>query len=231
MGTTTAMTDRALALLRLLQLSSPSLPIGGFSYSQGIEWAVEAGWLVDAGSVDAWLRDQLTTQMAYVDLPLLARMHAAIRNADPTVLSGWIDWLIAMREGAEARAEEANRGRALADLLVTLGLADAPAWRGELRRSQCAAFAFAAARFVIEPRDAVLGYSWAWLEGLVTAAVKLVPLGQSDGQRLLISLAGQIPGVVDQALELEDQALGASLPALAIAGAQHESQYTRLFRS
>jgi urease accessory protein len=83
----------------------------------------------------------------------------------------------------------------------------------------------------IPVRDAALGYAWAWLENQIVAGVKLIPLGQTAGQRLQRRLAGAIAAAVDQALQLPDEALGASLPALAIASSRHEAQYTRLFRS
>jgi urease accessory protein len=224
-------TDGDTRLLRLLQLVSPSLPIGGFTYSQGIEWAVESGWIRDRGDLDAWLSDLLHGPLAQVDLPLLLRLQAATEARDREALTTWIDWLLASRETAELRAEESNRGRALADLLVAWGLEGAGDWRPELARSQAAAFAFAAAAWAIDPRVAATGYAWAWLEGLLLAAVKIVPLGQTQGQQVLLGLAGRIPLALERALTLEDDAIGASSPALAIASSRHESQYTRLFRS
>jgi urease accessory protein len=224
-------TDGDTRLLRLLQLVSPSLPIGGFTYSQGIEWAVESGWIRDRGDLDAWLSDLLHGPLAQVDLPLLLRLQAATEARDREALATWIDWLPASRETAELRAEESNRGRALADLLVAWGLEGAGDWRPELARSQAAAFAFAAAAWAIDPRVAATGYAWAWLEGLLLAAVKIVPLGQTQGQQVLLGLAGRIPLALERALTLEDDAIGASSPALAIASSRHESQYTRLLRS
>lgn len=230
MGTLTRMiTD--LPLLRLLQLVSPSLPIGGFTYSQGIEWAVEAGWLKTAADLDAWLADQLQSSLARVDLPLLERMQTAAEARDPQAMGSLIDRLIAARETMELRLEESNRGRALADLLVAWELAGAREWRPVLARSQAAGFAFAAAAWGIAPRRAAAGYAWAWLEGLVLTAVKCVPLGQTQGQQVLIRLGGLIPAVLDQAQACPDDAIGASCPALAIASSAHETQYTRLFRS
>jgi urease accessory protein len=224
-------TDGDTRLLRLLQLVSPSLPIGGFTYSQGIEWAVESGWIRDRGDLDAWLSDLLRGPLAQVDLPLLLRLQAAAEARERESLATWIDWLLASRETAELRAEESNRGRALADLLVAWGLEGAGDWRPELARSQAAAFAFAAAAWAIDPRVAATGYAWAWLEGLLLAAVKIVPLGQTQGQQVLLGLAGRIPLALERALTLEDDAIGASSPALAIASSRHETQYTRLFRS
>jgi urease accessory protein len=224
-------TEGDIRLLRLLQLVSPSLPVGGFAYSQGIEWAVESGWVRDLSDLETWLADLIRGPLAGVDLPILLRLQAAAGSRDLAALAGWIDPLLASRETAELRAEESNRGRALADLLVAWGLPDAADWRLQLARSQAAGFAFAAAAWGIAPDVAATGYAWAWLEGLVVAGVKSVPLGQTQGQQALLRLASRIPAALDRARTLDDDAIGASTPALAIASSRHETQYTRLFRS
>jgi len=218
-------------LLRLLHLVSPTLPVGAFTYSQGLEWAVEAGWVGDANDLEAWIRDQLAHSLAALDLPLLSRMHAAASANDPGAMEGWIDWLLAGRETAELRLEEANRGRALAELIGAWGLQAAAEWRPTLARSQAAGLAYAAALWDIPARDALLGYAWGWLENLTLAGIKIVPLGQTAGQRLLGRLIAEISGYVGSALRLDDGEIGACSPALAIASSRHESQYTRLFRS
>jgi urease accessory protein len=218
--------DDGLALVRLLHLSSPTLPVGAFTYSQGIEWAVERGWLGTASAVEAWLGDQLARSLCRLDLPLLLRMLEAVAAEDQQALGRWVDRLLAGRESAELRAEEAQRGRALAELLT-----GAERWRPLLARSQTAGLAFAAQRWGIDHRSAALGYAWAWAENLVLAAVKIVPLGQREGQRVLAGLATALPAAVASAARLEDDQVGASSPALAIASACHEVQYTRLFRS
>ena len=222
--------DRAV-LVRLLHLVSPSLPVGAYTYSQGIEWAVEQGWLADVNQVEHWLADQLDHALAPLDLPIAVRMMAAVAAADTGALAGWIDLLLASRESSELRAEERQRGRALADLLCAWELADAPAWRDLLAQSQTAGFAFAAVRWRISVPDALAGLAFSWVENLALAAVKLVPLGQTDGQRLLANLGARIPAAVDLALGMDDDGIGAASPALAIASARHEQQYTRLFRS
>ncbi len=219
------------ALVRLLHLASPSLPVGAFTYSQGIEWAVEQGWLVGAGDVEHWLADQLENALARLDLPIAARMMAAVAGGDRDALACWTHGLLAARDTSELRAEERQRGRALADLLCAWELSDAQPWRDLLAQSQTAGFAFAAARWQIPVADALAGLAFSWTENLVLAAVKLVPLGQTDGQRLVAKLGQRIPAAVDLALALGDDAIGASSPALAIASAAHEQQYTRLFRS
>ena len=224
-------TDHSLPLLRLMHLVSPSLPVGGFTYSQGIEWAVERGWIRDVADLEGWLDHQLHHALALLDLPVLVRLQRAVADDDIGDLQRWTGVLLAGRETSELRLEEANRGRALADLLVALGLGDAVRWRPTLCLCQAAGFAFAAARWRIDRRDTLLGYAWNWLENLVLAAVKIIPLGQTEGQRLLHRLLGGLPGVADTSLALDDEGIGASTPALAIASSRHESQYTRLFRS
>lgn len=223
--------EGGLPLLRLMHLVSPSLPIGAFTYSAGIEWAVEAGWIRSAEDLEQWLLDQLHNGLAPLDLPIAMRMHRAAECTDLDATARWIDWLLAARETAELRQEEVNRGRALAGLLLAWGLPNADRWRLQLARSQTAGFAFAAANWGISAEAMAAGLAWGWLENLTLAATKIIPLGQTDGQRLLHRLLLCIPEAVRQAAELDDRDIGASSPALAIASSAHEQQYTRLFRS
>jgi urease accessory protein len=227
-------------LLRLMHLVSPSLPVGAFTYSQGIEWVVEEGWVRSAEDLEAWLRDQLRNTISTLDLPLLLRMHASASKGDADGMEFWIRWLVAARETAELRAEEANRGRAFADLLDAWGLlgereivtsGSTRRWKSLLAHSQSAGFAFAAVAWAVPPREMAAGYAWGWLENLVLAAVKTIPLGQTQGQQVLMRLVSEVPELLEQALTLPDQDIGASSPALAIASSAHETQYTRLFRS
>jgi urease accessory protein len=224
-------TDSGLALVRLMHLVSPSLPIGSFTYSQGIEWAVECGWIDSADSLGQWIEDQFLTSVVHLDLPVLQRLHAAAREGDVDALESWSQFLLASRETAELRQEEINRGRALADLLVALEVSNAQKWKPVLASCQAAGFATAAAAWQIPYRDAAGGYAWSWLENLVLAAVKIIPLGQTEGQQLLMQLSEILPDAVERSLAIEDEMIGASNPALAIASSRHETQYTRLFRS
>ena len=220
-----------LALLRLLQLVSPSLPVGGFTYSQGIEWAVECGWIKTATDLEAWLEDQLHSTIARLDLPVLMRLYAAAQRDDLATLQQWSSFLLACRETSELRMEERNRGRALADLLVKLELPGSAPWKTTLADAQLAGFAFAACHWAIPLEQAALGYAWSWLENLVLAAVKLIPLGQTQGQQVLQRLSPMVPPLIPVARQLQDDEIGAANPALAIASSLHETQYTRLFRS
>nr|WP_314480616.1 urease accessory UreF family protein [uncultured Pseudomonas sp.] len=220
-----------LALLRLLQLASPGLPVGGFTYSQGLEYAVEAGWVKAASGFAVWQREQIQDTLAYLDWPVLVRLHHACTANDANAYAHWCRFLLANRETAELRLEEQQRGAALARLLDGWQLAQAPAWRDSLGLTQLGAMAWLAVHWAIPVRPLAMGYGFAWLEGAVMAGVKLVPFGQQAAQTLLHELSTDLPEAFDQALTLGDDQLGGSLPLLAIASARHETQYTRLFRS
>ncbi len=220
-----------LARLRLLQLVSPALPVGGFTYSQGLEWAVEAGWVHDLASLNDWLVGLIDEGLGGLELPLLYRLYRACRHQDPAAIARWGQIMYASRETHELRAEEHNRARALISLLDGLDVAQVARWRAALAHCQAAPFALAAVHWSITAEDCALGYAWNWLENQVAAAIKLIPLGQTDGQRALLMLAEHVPAVVARAALVDDDDIGAAAPALAIASARHETQYTRLFRS
>lgn len=215
------------ALLRLLQLSSAALPVGGYAFSQGLESAVAEGWINDAGATRDWLCAQLHESLARIDLPLLERQMRALAAGDARALEHWNAYLLACRETAELRLTETAMGAALVRLLrkldVPVPALDEPGF--------VSAFAVAAAHWRVPPRSAGLGYAWSWLENQVAAATKLVPLGQSQAQALLGELIGEMPAAIDRAAQTRDEDIGASLPGLALASTWHEVQYTRLFRS
>ena len=228
---TTTMSTDPLGWLRLMQLVSPALPVGAFTYSQGLEWAVEAGWVRDPATLQDWLGGLMEDGLLQLELPILQRLHHACAHADQQKIAEWGQILYASRETRELRAEERNRARALITLLIDLGVERAEAWREILGQCQAAPFALAAVHWRIASDDCALGYAWSWLENQVAAAIKLVPLGQTDGQRVQLQLAGRLPDIVERARDLADDDIGAGAPALAIASACHETQYTRLFRS
>lgn len=219
------------ALLHLMHLVSPSLPIGSFTYSQGIEWAVETGWIDTAEDLQEWLENQLHTNITHLDLPILKRLYQAVENEDAESLQYWIDYLNASRETSELLQEEKNRGRALTDLLIALDTPLAAQWKPLLAQNQSAAYAVAAVHWHIPLEDAAYGYVWSWLENLALSAVKIIPLGQTQGQKLLHTMTPTIPEAISYGLNINDNDIGASSPALAIASSRHETQYTRLFRS
>jgi urease accessory protein len=217
-------------LLRLLQLVSPALPVGAFAYSQGLEWAVQAGWLTHARETAAWIEGLLAHSLAHFEVPVFSRLYAAWQQNQIETFEAWNRYLLAGRGSAELQQEERHMGQALQRLLLQLQpegrIAEACG-----RPTFIAMFAAAACNWGIAVQPACSGLLWSWCENQVAAAVKLVPLGQTDGQRILMRLAEVIPGAVRQGLALPDQAMGAAAPGLSMACALHETQHTRLFRS
>lgn len=220
-----------LPLLRLLQLVSPGLPIGMYSYSQGLEKAVDDGWIRTASDAGEWVSGLMSQGQCGIDLPILTRLYAAWETADLEQVHHWSRILIAYRETAELRAEDRQTGQALARLLNDLNQPEMQPWIREADATLATTFSFAAVLWGIRLREMLVGYVWSWLENQVLCAVKLVPLGQVAGQRLLQTLAADIPAAVDQALNMSDADLGGSAFGLALASSRHEMQYSRLFRS
>ncbi len=220
-----------LALLRLLQLASPTLPVGAYAYSQGMEYAVQAGWISNEQQAHCWIDGVLEHSLTRLDAPVLLRLHAAWTAEDLGSVDDWNGFLFASRESAELQAEDHTLARALIRLLSDLGLREADSFRERQQICFATLFALAGARWQITPRDIVQGYLWAWVENQVAAAIKLVPLGQTAGQRLLLALGERIPVLAGTALQLNDDDIGQVTQGLAMASAWHEEQYSRLFRS
>jgi len=219
-----------LSTLRLLQLASPAMPVGAYSFSQGLEHAAEAGWIGDEARTGDWILGLAQDALGTLDLPVLQRLHAAWTASDLATVERWNLQLLASRETAELRAEERHLGQALAKVLVALGIEAAGRW---LRQDACYAtlFSFAAVRGHIGARECSQAYLWAWAENQTLAALKLLPLGQSAGQRILDRILVEIPSLCERAAALDDEDLGVATPRHAMASAWHETQYSRLFRS
>jgi urease accessory protein len=196
-----------------------------------LEWAVAAGWVSDEPSLTSWLDDQLTHSLGRVDLPIFARLYRAAREGDEAAQRTWSRWLVALRETRELVADDCDRGHALARLLRDLGVAAAGPWVESVDVPFASLAALAAATWDIPLVSAMHAHAWAWLENQVLAGIKLIPLGQVAGQRMLLDLTRRIPEVCDGALALSDDEIGAMLPIVALASSLHETQYTRLFRS
>jgi urease accessory protein len=216
-------------LLRLLQLASPALPVGAYSYSQGLEAAIEAGLVRDAATAGRWIRDVLVHGVARLELPVLGRLITAWRKGDVAAAADLNALFLASREAAELRAETVQTGYSLRRLLAEVGESEA-AFDAMDEVAFPTAFGFAAARWDLAPDAALAAYAWAWAENQVMAAVKAVPLGQTDGQRLLLGLAAPIAEAVLAASSTGEWP-GNYTPALAILSSRHETQYSRLFRS
>jgi len=224
-------TNHGLPDIRLMQLVSPTLPIGAFTYSQGLEWAVENSQVDSPEAVYNWMTGIIKDGLTYLDLPILKRLYQAFQQSNKQDVSYWSEYLLASRETSELRQEENNRGRALTTLLVDLEIAGAYQYHQTLQLTQLAGFALAAVTWHIPLQQAALGYGWGLVENQVAAAIKLVPLGQTSGQKLQLQLSELLPDAVQTGLSIENEEIGASAPAMAIASSLHETQYTRLFRS
>ena len=226
--------DSPLALVRLLQLASPALPIGAYSYSQGLEWAIEARQVHDAASAATWIGDMLRLVVARGEAAMLWRLAEAAERGDWPQVSDWNELFRASRETAELRAETEQMGGSLARLAGDLGLLDDAARDAADTMAPVtlpAAYALASRGFGIAPQDALTAYVWSWLENQVLCAVKIIPLGQLAGQRLLVELGAQVPAAAELARSIADADISTFAPGLVIASSRHETQYTRLFRS
>jgi urease accessory protein len=216
-------------------LASPALPVGGFSYSEALEAAVDAGRVTTEAQAAEWLTAQLDLVLARAELPALARAHGAWCNHDAITAASVDHWLRHTRETAELRAQAEQMGRSLLDWLrngdhagdgrvaALAVLQPAPLWP--------TAFALAAVLAGASTRDTLLAFAWGWAENMAQAAMKAVPLGQAAAQRMLSRLAQAIPGAIDHALALPEHERQAFSPMLAILSSRHETQYSRLFRS
>jgi urease accessory protein len=220
-----------LAQLRLWQLVSPALPIGAYAYSQGLEYAAECGWVRDETSAGRWITGLLSNNLARLDVPVLARLYRAWHEQQQPVINHWNHFLLAARESAELKNEDVYLGGSLRQLLMELNLPAAAQWPADKSSGFANMFALAGVHWDISLRDTATGYLWTWTENQVAAAIKLVPLGQMAGQRILSAAVEMIPTLVDTGLSLAEQDIGAMAPGAAIASALHETQYTRLFRS
>jgi urease accessory protein len=222
------------SLLGLMRLASPALPVGGFSYSEALEAAVDSGGVTDEASAAAWSSGQLHLGLARADLPLVAAAHGAWIVHDRARVAALNEWMLTTRESSELRAQSEQMGRSMLEWLRQHGAGDervvtlaalrpSPTWP--------IAFALAAVQTGAAARESVLAYGFSWAENQVQAALKAVPLGQSAGQRILARLASELAPLADTALTMPDEQRQAFTPLLAIRSAQHETQYSRLFRS
>jgi len=229
-------TDPVPPLLRLVWLASPALPIGAFSYSEGLEAAVEHGHVHDDASAGAWLSQQLRL-LARGDLAAIAEGIVAWRAGDEPALRALARWLRTTRDGAEARLQSEQMGQSLLVWLRGQPMATAAQLAllvdcGEGRPAHHAVVMALALSTIDVPVDQALhAQAFGWSENQVQAALKAVPLGQTAGQRVLARLAAEIPAAVAEAVATPPARRQLFAPMLSILAARHETQYSRLFRS
>lgn len=217
-------------LLSLIWLASPALPVGGFSYSEGLEAAVEWAGVDNEATAADWLLDQLHLGLARGDLAVLAASVQALRADRLDRLAELNQWVLHTRETSELRLQSVQMGRSLIDWLRNLQPEQAARVQG-LGLTYPVAFAAAAATGPASAADICAAYAFGWCENMSQTAIKAVPLGQSAGQRILARLAAEIPAAVAHAMALDDAGRQAFTPRLAVLSARHETQYSRLFRS
>lgn len=221
---------QALELLKLLYLASPSLPVGAYAYSQGLESAVENMWLDNDDKICAWVLGVLENSIASTDLPVLSRCYDAWLANDLAAINHWNTFLIASRETKEFLLEDSQLGIGLARVLEThnitkhQGTIDDPI-------SFPVLFALAGTEWSIDKKELSHAFAWSWLENQIAAATKTIPLGQTQAQRILMRILEALPKILVSAEQIREDAIGAGLPGLALASCLHERQYSRLFRS
>ena len=225
------------SLLQLMWLASPALPIGGFSYSEGVEAGVDSACIATFREANDWLVDQLHLTLARADLAVVAKAIAAWRRDDLDRIDELNNWVLQTRETSELRLQTEQMGRSMLDWLRKQ-----PSFHVNFHVDKNEqdflksptyplVFALAASSIQAHVRDCLMSFAFGWAENMTQAAVRAVPLGQTDGQRILANLAEHIPAAVDAAMRLQDSERQAFSPMLAILSSQHETQYSRLFRS
>ena len=224
----------ARTLAALLQLASPALPVGAYSYSQGLERMIHDGGLTSDADVTAWIVDVVLGPLAHFDAPALVRLHGAWMRGDVDAVAQWNTRVLATRETAELRAETLQMGASLAKLVVAWERGSAALREGVAALAQPtfpAAYAAGAVALDIEAKDATVAFLWGAAENLVAAALKSGPFGQVAGQRMLLAAQGAVAEAAEIATTIDDDDLWSSATGLAIASSRHETQYSRLFRS
>jgi urease accessory protein len=219
---------------QLLRLASPQLPIGGYSYSQGLEMAVEQGLVHDADSARRWLSDQLLLNLARFEAPLLYAHCQAAAEHDWPRLAQLAEQHRASRESRELHLESRQMGYSLQQLLSQLPELDQAALAAFKQLPEPAfavAWALAARAWQISAQDALAAWLWSWLENQLAVLMKTLPLGQQAAQRLTTQLIPLLDQAQQHAIELPEPQWGSGAFGLTLASMAHERQYSRLFRS
>ena len=222
------------SVARLLQLASPALPVGAYSYSQGMEWAIESGDVADAHTARLWIEDHLALVTARFEAPVYAAGFAAWQHADDHEVARLNAEFIASRESTEPRAETLQVGFSYAAWCREVAPLTQPQ-RAVLAAvhgvSAPIAASLAALASGLSLRDGLTAYVFGFTENQVMVLAKALPMGQIAAQKLLLALGDAVLRTVDAALELKASDWSSASPWLAIAQMKHETQYSRLFRS
>jgi urease accessory protein len=230
-------------LLNLLQLASPAMPLGAYSYSEGLETLVYLGIISDRQKLEKWSIDELRYGAMRIDAILMLKAHRFAVRGDLSGLYYWNNWLSAARETKELRQQNWQMGNTLLRLLQELENDRASNTTNCLPAIETIVFTFdkccnyaiafgiAAAYWEIDAEDALVGYLHSWATNAIGAGLKLIPLGQTTGQQILRSIGSQINSVASAILNLDDEGLSSCTWGLSLASCLHETQYTRLFRS
>ena len=226
-------TTMATELLQLIWLASPALPVGGFSYSEALEAAIDHEHVHDEASCADWLADQLHLSQARGDMALMAQAIPAWQAMNTDRLKDLSQWVHTTRETHEMRLQTEQMGRSLLDWLRIQNKATETALKlcSEMRPTYPMAMSLALSLANAPLDQALQAYAFGWAENMTQAALKAVPLGQVSGQKILARLAQEIPDAVQHAIDLSDDERQAFCPMLAVMSARHETQYSRLFRS
>ena len=224
-------TQQAASLLSLLHLSSPALPVGAFAYSQGLEYALDVGWCKNRDDVHAWIEQNLEFGLGQLDLPVYIRLYGAWKISDTDGIKKWNQTLLAFRETKELYLEDIQVGSAYVQWHLGQDAQRAHKMQQVDKPTVVAMSALAAVESKIEIEQALLGFVWSWVENQITCASKAMPMGQTDGQKILQSLIPKIAQVCEVAFSINDDEIGTGLFGTAMASSLHEQQYSRLFRS
>lgn len=219
------------AHLRLLQFLSPAMPVGAYSYSQGLEWAVNQKWITDKTTFQQWVTEQISSTLAQQELPLLRRLYQANKTRNEASADHWTQVALAVRDTAELRQEELDRAEAYLRVLTTVTSIDKAWSTAPFLRTPLMSMAWFSVINGIEEEALILAFAHNWLENSLISGVKIIPLGQSAAQEMLYQLAENLSAAAHHSLSFEDDCIGVSLPALTMASCKHEVQYSRIYRS
>ncbi len=220
-----------LSQIRLLQLLSPVSPVGGYSYSQGLEWAVGEGWVNDEDSFARWVSELISSTLSEQDLPLLRKLYVSVKEGNFGEVKHWSQFSIAVRDTAELRFEERCRAEAMLKVLESIKPLHSDCVREDFLNTPLLSMAWFCVQNNIELQALLTAYAYNWLENTVVTGMKIIPFGQSAGQRMLYGLGEELEDAIKQSLNISDDCIGISLPAISMASSSHEVQYSRIYRS